>query len=689
VTGDVDITVQNDHAASQKKYVRLLEQELRNRRKETLEDAALMEAMDDVLAAVYCQDHKRTNTASALARGDQLFTSLKEGEIAKKDEWGDNSVTALIRMCCKQFGHRAHPYELGRGVFDFPEWLEAKHPTFKWAGLLTVVGNRNDVYFENAMTVHYMGDKYLEYVFYLEQHSKEPLNKLALALKRNLGKTKLRAAVHARGLWWVSVLQIWRSAANSNKMGLKFLDMEGYMEAIEQAMLKTGEDGNAAPKYLTRYKKIFKTASEKSVLDILDKVVEDYRRRNDVAVEAVLKLPSDQKGLGMLADCLRMQAVPGLDKFRHFASSQLKSQVANCGKKDYMAKSLVVAGLTPAEKEKYKKAPATNRRAERGFSLYDRMFRMFPNSSHYTLSGLASANENGVVKWLRAMIAEGHWVEVDLLLKFALRRSNTKKKEDKAELKEQHAQHLADGEALRVKALAAEERKIRAWLLSEAVEPVLIVSEFSAAFFAIGREKTVTKRRKWLEGQRILMERRGVAKKDLLESRKHKDPDDLYFALKAVLAKEVAGELELVEKSKRPQSPLATKQPADQDEMTVVMQELLAKEAERKMTLYLKVWDQLADEAGDRAVIASEATTKTIKAKSAALKSAKKSKGHVEEKEAKYEPESELDESEGDEEEEMCDYDLKVAMKKSLQDTTGKPPRSARLRGVGPTLHGL
>ncbi len=65
-----------------------------------------------------------------------------------------------------------------------------------------------------------------------------------------------------------------------------------------------------------------------------------------------------------------------------------------------------------------------------------------------------------------------------------------------------------------------------------------------------------------------------------------------------------------------------------------------------------KVFDQLADEEGERVVIANEASAKTkAKSAAAATKSAKKSKakGRVEEKEAKYESESEMDEIEGDE----------------------------------------
>ena len=174
---------------------------------------------------IRCWDHKRTNLADAM--GKALHNRLEEklGTELHPGEYGSNILEALIRECNNEFGHRKNPYEYGRGVLLFPGWMEIHHPK-KWRGLLATVGNRNDVYFENAMTVLHMHQYYVEYMMYVEMV--KPLNKMELKIRALLGTVEIIAALKAQGLMWVKVLQPLREESNSEDIDLFYLDMERY-----------------------------------------------------------------------------------------------------------------------------------------------------------------------------------------------------------------------------------------------------------------------------------------------------------------------------------------------------------------------------------------------------------------------------------------------------------------------------
>ena len=168
VSGELSISVMGDHASTQKKLTKILEDEFQLLREETKEaDGELNDG--SIIIDVYCYDHKRTNVAGWFGKGDQkVLSALGDGDDGDGDPdnniFGDNIVTQLIRMSGKEFGHhRLHAYEFGQGVSTFKHWMEVMHPG-KWMGMRPVVGSRNDVYFENAMIAFYMAEYYLGFL---------------------------------------------------------------------------------------------------------------------------------------------------------------------------------------------------------------------------------------------------------------------------------------------------------------------------------------------------------------------------------------------------------------------------------------------------------------------------------------------------------------------------------------------
>jgi hypothetical protein len=701
-----------DHAATQKKMFRLVEEELQRRRALTVADQGNL--LGDVMLAAFCWDHKRTNTAGATEKGDQDYLASVLGNVKDPGEWGNSSVTAALRISGKAFGHRENAYVYGHGVKDFPHWIKVSHPTFHWAGLLTIVGNRNDVYFENAMVAIYMANKYAEYLFYLRTAKKDGLNKLEAQLLKMLACQQVLTALRARALIWCNIFQPLRNAANGTDMGLSMLDMELYAEKTEEILdeLATGK----CPKHFFQkggYQKIYKRCPK---FKQLCKDVGSYRQNHSHEIDAVFDFQNtsaDANKKKALTACLELQATHGLAKFRCFASSQLASQAKNCGSKDYCPKSLLRQNLSPAEINKLKRTPPVNRNAERLFSRNDLTRRRYRNASQYVVSGLTSAQDNGTIEWLYSIEDPA---ERDALIMFALSKEGMaegKRLAAEAEAAQDEA-HRENEAEMREKANKNRLAAMKRWLKAANVKRHDSVKQWAAEYTNFGKQRSVTARREWLANQMSMLTHEGVGKGDFPglfkrnDPKKKRDPDDIFKDLKQVFAKWKAGTLKLVPEDERPRNPnkpdktLFEYRAAGENskaELTQMVVTLLEKEEKAHAKMAKQAQQEVETVVAERKRKAE--ARKKLKVKRGAKKKGKgkaKAKGKPRPRakaptngsESDREEEEELD----SEEEEQADMDvnyvfqadLRRALKASKAPTTSKPTKRQRRVRAGPGL---
>jgi hypothetical protein len=599
VGGKVQFTSQSDHAAAQKKMLRLIEEELRRRRKVTLGDADNL--LTDILLAAFCWDHKRTNMAGAAEAGDQEWLIKVLGAVKDPGEWGQSILTAVLRQAAKVFGHRANAYEFGHGVKDFPAWLKITAKNFHYAGMLTIVGNRNDVYFENAMVVSYMADKYVEYLFYLRTAKKDGHNKLEAQLIKGLGCDQVLDAIRARAFLWNNIFQPLRDAANSTDMGLSFMDMEAYAQATE-AILHLIASGNCPDSFFTvdAVATIYMRCPK---LNVMLEEIERYRTKGHPHEIKALYRKLTLAKKAAIKECLALQAGYALQKFRCFASSQLVSQADKCGHKDYCPKSLLKKKLSPKEQAKLAKTPPVNRNAERLFSLNDLTRTRFLNASQYVVSGMTSARENGTVDWLYGI---EDVQERDAIIMFTLSKEGMvegKRQADEAEVLQETTHH--DNETtVAAKAESNRIKRVRRWLKLTGQMPAVSLNVFSTEYQKLGTLRNIGVRREWLERQMALLVREGVDSSEFpnrfTAEKKKVDPDELFLNLKPVLGKWGVRGLKMVADEDRVQDPNKV-DPSQfafraNGKLSKKVEELLAKEKKQHAMLAERVTKELEEE---------------------------------------------------------------------------------------------
>ena len=82
-------------------------------------------------------------------------------------EFKTNNILDSIQIqVFKMFGHTHEAYAFGSGVAKFPQWMKQQHPGC-WKGLKRLVGNRANIFLENAVVTYFMASYYLEYCDYV------------------------------------------------------------------------------------------------------------------------------------------------------------------------------------------------------------------------------------------------------------------------------------------------------------------------------------------------------------------------------------------------------------------------------------------------------------------------------------------------------------------------------------------
>ena len=139
------------------------------------------------LISFKCNGHKGMLLAKALRKADHdVFILLFPDR--DKGEFRTNNILDMFQIqLAKMFGHHAQSYAFGNGIDKFPAWMKNKYPD-RWRGFKRLVGNRANIFLENAVSMYYMSTFYLEYCNFILREAKK-----ANSMHRRLDE-KLRSA---------------------------------------------------------------------------------------------------------------------------------------------------------------------------------------------------------------------------------------------------------------------------------------------------------------------------------------------------------------------------------------------------------------------------------------------------------------------------------------------------------------
>ena len=240
----------------------------------------------------YCSNHKNMLLAKALRDADHKFLKMIL-ELAghgnrDSDEFRTTNLIDMVQIQLhKLFGHTKESYAHGHGVQKFPAWMQEHHHN-KWRGLDRLVGNRAQIFLENAVCMYHMATYYLEYCRFCIEQSKES-NRLHTRVAKKLSSAKVMSTLRARAIMFVQISQPLRVAANCKK----------YCGGNEPTQL------DVAPLWVRAYNECRKLSEDPSPLlnrhynifegidSVITETIEKYRtaKRNAPMLDSVFGVP--------------------------------------------------------------------------------------------------------------------------------------------------------------------------------------------------------------------------------------------------------------------------------------------------------------------------------------------------------------------------------------------------------------
>ena len=100
--------------------------------------------------------------SKALRKADHDFLTTLCPERDKGEFRTSNLLDTFEMQLAKMFSHHTTAYAFGHGVEKFPAWMKKTYPD-RWRGFKRLVGNRAQIFLENAVTMYYMAAYYREY----------------------------------------------------------------------------------------------------------------------------------------------------------------------------------------------------------------------------------------------------------------------------------------------------------------------------------------------------------------------------------------------------------------------------------------------------------------------------------------------------------------------------------------------
>lgn len=167
------------------------------------------------LFGFYCSNHKSMLLAKYLRETDHLW--LVDGLPPDRDsgEFKTSNFADMLQLqLSKLFGHTKLPYAFGHGVIKFRAWMEENHAD-DWRGIKRLVGNRANIFLENAVIMYYMSHYYEEYCNWIIEGARAA-SKLHTRIAPKLRNPKMMSAMRARAIMFLHVSQPLRVACKSS-----------------------------------------------------------------------------------------------------------------------------------------------------------------------------------------------------------------------------------------------------------------------------------------------------------------------------------------------------------------------------------------------------------------------------------------------------------------------------------------
>lgn len=214
----------NDHAANEHAKVRHISKLKVDRAKELRADWEQLgfhsvEEFDmyasHPLFGFFCSNHKCMLLAKYLRETDHLWLVTEMPSERDSGEFKTSNFADMLQLqLSKLFGHTKLPYAFGHGVLKFRAWMEDNY-AYEWRGIKRLVGNRANIFLENAVVMYYMAQYYHEYCNWIVEEARAA-SKLHTRIAPKLRNPKIMAAMRARAIMFLHVSQPLRVACKSS-----------------------------------------------------------------------------------------------------------------------------------------------------------------------------------------------------------------------------------------------------------------------------------------------------------------------------------------------------------------------------------------------------------------------------------------------------------------------------------------
>jgi hypothetical protein len=502
VDNKVRIVTQQDHASAQTKQA----EEFNTVRDEYASQLGLPPPLPTI--DIHCGDHARANVGEAATKAAHKWLESKIGDQKEPNEYGDNILEQLMRMMDLEIGHRSNPYEFGRGVFLFPEWL-LKNGLLH-AKLLSKLGSRFDSYLENAGRILFLADSVCIYLAqYLLYVKKDGLNKLEEKLLVQLCCVEVRSCLKAMAVFFSVFIQPFRAMSNSSRVGLKFKDM-GPMILRGESLLElwSAEPALDDPQALgdlavcSGQSKFAKCLNQEAT-----EYLQECQNQNPEVMAVVL---AESKDTAEWRESFKSMCEGALPVYRRFHKDRLK------GGQFFK--------LSPQQEQALQNSHDTNKLAESGFGVLAQTSTLHRNVSHVVLSARAASKINHPTRSLELLIPDEK--ERNLIYEFCRFTSGATARSDKKQIQDQLNSKAQQEEATLKKTQASVEQKtlqrevLKLRLHEKASSGEDLKERFQSHCEQLDKTKLSQTRKtqqkmKFLKQERSFLELEGVQKKDL------------------------------------------------------------------------------------------------------------------------------------------------------------------------------
>jgi hypothetical protein len=357
-----------------------------------------------------CQDHSRVLVAGAATAASDAVLKGKLGP-KEVEEFNDSDELTSSFMHELYLYFHDPTYAFGDEA-GLKRWMKKNHPGVdsELVPMLMLIGNRNDAFPENAGIVLHNMPSYVKRLLFKHSTGKE-LNALERKILKKAGNVSLLADLRAQAIFFFTMLQPFREAANSTKLnggrGRSYLQMSPTVQSIERALEKASVEG---------FEELL--SGDLFADDELKEHSDKYKEKHSAAWKAAQTLRDDVPEQ-FERELQKTMAVAMLEKLRKISGPLCKD-----GK---------YANPTAEVIAEMESAPPTNRLSESLLGIYKYLARFTVNASHFTYSGLVAAKLNHTCEWMNSFLPSWR----DALVQFGRQQGPVLAAADKVKLEEE------------------------------------------------------------------------------------------------------------------------------------------------------------------------------------------------------------------------------------------------------------